>query len=354
VARLSRGMARKSGLPPGALLYTGNTQVEKVTIRVMDYDGDGVCEEEPETVGDLLRFKETAAVTWINVIGLHDIEIIERIGDCFGIHPLVLEDILDTNHRPKLEDYGEYLYIVLKSFDSLDNAAETGTEQISIILGDNYVISFQEHKQELFEGLRERIRGGKGRIRRQGADYLAYAMLDTVVDNYFVVLEELGETVEDLEENLVVAPRRNDLQDIHSLKRRMLIFRKALWPLREVVGALGRGDSGLIKEGTLLYVRDIYDHTIQVLDTLETYRDILSGMLDIYLSSVSNGMNQIMKVLTIISTIFIPLTFIAGVYGMNFKYMPELEWEWGYPGIWTVMILISLIMLALFRRRKWL
>ncbi|MBP2650418.1 MAG: magnesium transport protein CorA [Firmicutes bacterium] len=353
MAKFTRGMGRKAGLPPGSLLHIGDNRVEKVTISVMDYDASGVREENPKTVGELLRFKNTATVTWINIIGLHDIKIIERIGSCFDIHPLVLEDILDTNHRPKLEDYGHYLYIVLKSFVS-QGGDNPEIEQISIIIGENYVITFQEQDEALFNTLRERIRSEKARIRTLGADYLAYALLDTVVDNYFDVLEALGETIEDLEDKLVIEPGRNAMQEIHNLKRRLLNFKKSLWPLREVMGTLGRGESPLVNKATLLYVRDVYDHTIRVIDTLETYRDILSGMLDMYLSGISIRMNQVMKVLTVISTVFIPLTFIVGVYGMNFKYMPELDWEWGYPAIWVVMLLISATMLALFRRRKWL
>jgi len=352
VAKFSRGMGKKTGLAPGTLLPL-NGRVDEVTIEVISYDAAGVREEQPNTVSEVLRLKNTHTITWINIIGLHDVEVVERIGKGYGIHPLVLEDILDTNHRPKLEDYGNYLYLVLKSFRRQDGTV-LDTEQISIILGDTYVITFQEEDKLLFDSLRQRIRGESGRIRQLGADYLAYAMLDTVVDNYFEVLEELGETIEELEDALVMEPGRNALMEIHSLKRRMLLLRKGLWPLREVVGALGRGESQLVKENTLLYVRDVYDHTIQVIETLETYRDILSGMLDIYLSSISNRMNQIMKVLAIISTIFIPLSFIAGVYGMNFKNMPELDWEWGYPVIWGIMLTIATTLVVLFRRKKWL
>ncbi|HWQ61939.1 MAG TPA: magnesium/cobalt transporter CorA, partial [Negativicutes bacterium] len=292
-------------------------------------------------------------VTWISVDGLKNVGLIEKIGAAFTIHPLVLEDILNTHQRPKQEDYGEYLYIVLQAF-VLEEDGTAVNEQVSLIVGDGYVLSFQESGRDIFRAVRERINGCKGRIRREGADYLAYSLIDTLVDDYFVVLEALGERLEDLEETLVTKPGQGALQDIHNLKREMLFFRKALWPLREVVGALSRGESPLLKEGTLPYVRDAYDHTIQVIDTLETYRDILSGLLDIYLSSISNRLSQIMKVLTIISTFFIPLTFIAGVYGMNFENMPGLKSEYGYYVVLLVMFAVSMVMVRFFRTRKWL
>lgn len=354
MAKPTSTMGKKTGLPPGSLLYTGESRVENVTLGVLDYNATALQDFAPATADELLPFKTSPTVTWIHVTGLHDIQLIEQIGQQFQIHPLVLEDILETNHRPKLEDYSDYLYIVLRSFAQGSGSAGLDSEQISLVLGENYVLTFQEHNTGFFEPIRQRLRDGKGRIRSLGADYLAYTLVDTVVDHYFAVLETLGETIEDLEDALVTEPGRGTLQEIHRLKRQSLSLRKAIWPLREAIGTLSRGESPLIQESTRLYIRDVYDHTIQVIDTLETYRDILSGMLDIYLSSISNHLNQIMKVLTIISTIFIPLTFIVGIYGMNFKYMPELEKEWGYPAVWLVMLLITLGMLKFFRRRKWL
>lgn len=348
-----RGMRKKIGLPPGSLLYTGEPTMESIVLRGIDYTTTAFDEIERATVDDLLKLKETPAMSWIQVIGLHDVRVVERIGTCFGIHPLVMEDILEAHHRPKLEDYGDYLYVILRAFPPGGEDYDR-TEQISLIIGKNYVLTFQEHGEGLFDALRTRLREGKGRLRSQGADYLAYAMLDTVVDNYFNVMEAMGERIEALEDQLVLAANRDTLQEIHRLKHAILLLRKAVWPLRDMLGALSRGESELIREATLIYLRDVYDHTIQVIDTLETYRDILSGMLDIYLSSLSNRMNQIMKVLTVISTLFIPLTFIVGVYGMNFKHMPELELPWAYPALWGVMISLALGMLALFRRQKWL
>jgi len=288
------------------------------------------------------------------VDGIHQVEVLELLGECFGLHPLVLEDILNTDQRPKMEDFSEYIFVVLKTFSYNDQSDEVEPEQISLILGPSLVLSFQERAGDVFDPIRERIRNGKGRIRRMGADYLAYALLDSIVDHYFIVLEQVGEDVEFLEEELVTNPTPETLQTIHNLKREMIFLRKSVWPLREVIGALERGESSLIKESTGIYLRDVYDHTIQVIDTIETFRDMISGMLDIYLSSVSNRMNEVMKVLTIIATIFIPLTLVAGIYGMNFQYMPELGWRWGYPIVWLVMLVIGAVMLVYFRRKKWL
>ncbi len=347
------GMAGKAGLPPESLVHIGRDYGGTAKVRVLDYDAAGAQERAADDIAGLAALRASNAVTWISVDGLHNVGLIEKIGAAFAIHPLVLEDILNTHQRPKQEDYGDYLYIVLQAF-VLEQDGTMAGEQVSLIVGDGYVLSFQESNRELFKAVRERINSGKGRIRREGADYLAYSLLDTMVDNYFVILEDLGERLEDLEDTLVTRPGQGTLQDIHFLKREMLFFRKAVWPLREVIGALSRGESPLIRQATLPYFRDAHDHTIQVIDTIETDRDILSGMLDIYLSSVSNRLNEIMKVLTIISTIFIPLTFLAGVYGMNFRHMPELEWEYGYPAVWAVMVLAGLVMVRFFRKRRWL
>jgi magnesium transporter len=286
--------------------------------------------------------------------GIHQVEILEQLGECMGVHPLVLEDILNTDQRPKLEDFDDYLFIVLKMSHYDDQNGEMEVEQISLILGPNYVVSFQERPGDVFDPIRERITNGRGRIRKLGADYLAYALIDAIVDHYFVVLEQIGEKIEFLEEELITDPTPETLQTIHNLKREMIFLRKSVWPLREVVGGLERRESPLIGESIAVYLRDVYDHTIQVIDTLETFRDMISGMLDIYLSSVSNRMNEVMKVLTIIATIFIPLTLIAGIYGMNFKHMPELEQPWGYPVVWGVMLATAIVMLIYFRRKKWL
>jgi len=337
------------------LVHIGRQRIEKTKISVIDYDETQFTEQEISTVEACFPFKDKPTVTWINIEGIHQTDILEKIGSCYNLHPLVMEDILNTEQRPKIENYQDYLYIVLRMLYYDDAANAVSSEQISLVVGQNYVISFQEGIEgDVFGHLRERLRNEKGRVRRQGADYLVYSLIDAVVDNYFLVLEKLGEKIEVLEEKLVTNPTAETLHQIHYLKREMIYLRKAVWPLREVISGFERVDTTLIMDSTRIYFRDVYDHTIQVIDTVETYRDMISGMLDIYLSSVSNRLNAVMKVLTIIATIFMPLTFIAGVYGMNFKHMPELEWRYGYGMIWGVMILISVVMLFFFKKKKWL
>jgi len=348
------GIKEKVGLPPGTLVHIGERKTEKIKITVIDYDSKNFQEKEIHKIEECFPFKDKPTVTWINIDGLQEVGVVEKIGTHFGVHPLILEDILHTGQRPKAEDLGDYLFIVLKMIYHDENEDEIMGEQVSLILGQNYVISFQEREGDIFNPIRERIRNGKGRIRKAGADYLAYALIDAIVDHYFVILEKLGEKIESLEEELVTNPIPETLQMIHTLKRNLIFLRKSVWPLREVISGLERGESPLITEPTGIYLRDVYDHTIQVIDTIETFRDMVSGMLDIYLSSLSNRMNEVMKVLTIIATIFIPLTFIVGIYGMNFKFMPELEWHWGYPTALIIMLLLVGFMLLYFRRKKWL
>jgi magnesium transporter len=354
MSRPVKKRSQKAGLPPGTPIHIGERKSEKTRITLFNYNEQQAEEKELTQPKECVLFKDKSTVTWINVIGLHQVEVLEELNGCFGLHPLVLEDILNTDQRPKMEDYGEYLYIVLKAlFLGNNRGDEVASEQVSLILGPNFVLSFQEKEGPLFEPIRDRLRNGKGRIRKMGADYLVHAILDAIIDQYFVVLEKLGEKVEFLEEEVVTKPRPATLQGTYQLKREMIFLRKAVWPLREVVGSLERGESSLIKESTNIYLRDIYDHTIQVIDNVETFRDMLSGMMDIYLSSISNRMNEVMKVLTIISTLFIPLTFIVGLYGMNFKYMPELEWPWGYPLVLALMLAVTVFMLFYFRRKRW-
>lgn len=354
VARLIKGRAKKKGLSPGTLVHIGERIGKDVNIRVIDYDETHIEEVEIKSIEQCFPFKDKTTVTWINIEGLHQSEIIQSLGDCFGLHPLVMEDILNTDQRPKVEDYTDYLYIVLKMLHNV-NGTEIVSEQISLILHPNFVISFQEGiKGDVFSPVRERLRTGKGRLRGMGADYLAYSLIDAIVDNYFTILEQIGENIEDIEEELVANPRKETLHKIHEMKREMIYLRKAVWPVREVISVLERGESPLIKNTTAVYLRDVYDHTIQVIDTIETSRDMLSGMLDIYLSSISNRMNEIMKFLTIIGTIFIPLTFIVGIYGMNFEFMPEIRWRYGYFAVMTFMFAIGIFMLFYFKKKKWL
>lgn len=343
--------ARKAGLAPGTLINAEEEGSTDTCISIMNYDEQSCFEADIQAVEELACFRNKPTITWIQVTGRNNVSILEKVGHCFGIHDLVLEDIHNTGHRPKMEDYGEYLFLIMKILR--EHQGETVIEQVSLILGKNYVISFQESEFDIFDPVRRRIRSGKGKIRKAGPDYLAYALLDIVVDNYFIVLEHLGEQVESLEDEVILNPNNTIIRKIQSLKTELLFIRKSVWPLREVISSLERGESDLFQGTTLIYIRDVYDHTIQVIDTVETYRDMMSGLLDIYLSSISNRMNEVMKVLTIIATIFIPLTFLAGVEGMNFKYMPELEWEWGYPALLLLMAIIVLCMIQFFRRKKW-
>ena len=352
--RFLKKTSHKAGLPPGALVHVGEKKTEKVKITIMDYDRTAFEEKEAETVEECLSFKEKPTVTWINVDGLHEIDVMEKLGKHFNLHPLVMEDILHTGQRPKMEDLDEYILVILKMLNYDGETDTVKSEQFSIILGSNFVISFQEVPGDVFNSLRERIRNGKGRVRRMGADYLAYALIDSIVDHYFILLEKFGDRIEGLEEELAEDPHPQTLQAIHNLKQEIIFLRKSVWPLREVISGLERTESPLIHDDISMYLRDVYDHTIQVIDSVETDQDILSGMLDLYLSSVSNKMNEVMKVLTIFASIFIPLTFMAGVYGMNFEFMPELKVHWAYPALWGAMITVAVILLVLFKRKRWL
>ena len=345
---------KKIGLPPGTPVFVGEKKTEKAKITIIDYDEKQFQEKEAKTIEECFPFKDTPTVMWINVDGVHQVDIIENIGKHFELHPLILEDIMNTEQRPKMEDFERYIYIVLKMLYYDEKENETKIEQVSLILGENFVISFQEMEGDIFDPIRERIRSGKGRIRKRGADYLCYALLDTIVDKYFIILERLGERIESMEEEVVSNPKPEIFQEIHRMKREMIFLRRSVWPLREVINILERGESSLIQESSRIYLKDVYDHTIQVIDTVETFRDMVSGMHDTYLSVVSNRMNEVMKVLTIIATIFIPLTFIAGIYGMNFKFMPELEWRWAYFAVWVVIVIVAALMVIFFRRKKWL
>lgn len=340
-------------MPPGTLLHVGDTRSEKIKISMLCYSKDDWTEKQCNHVEELLEDKCTADVSWVHLSGIHRIDIIEKIGIQFNIHPLVLEDIVNSNQRPKLEESTDYVYIVLKMIRYVESTQTMEFEQISMVVGSNYIISFQENDNMIFQQIRERIKNTNGKIRTKGVDYLAYALIDCIVDHYYVALEYLGEKIELLEDQLMVDPGPNVLKEIHNLKTEMLFIRKAIWPLREIINVLARGDSPLFSHGTLIYLRDVYDHVIQVIDTVEMYRDMVTGMFDIYISSVSYKLNEVMKVLTIIATIFIPLTFIVGLYGMNFKYMPELEWEWGYPAVLLLMGFITIFMISYFRRKKW-
>ena len=353
MARLIKKHSRKAGLPPGTLVYVGEKRVEKTTISVIDYNEADVNERTVAKPSDCRQYLTRDSVTWINVTGLQDTDLLEKMGDVFGIHLLVLEDILNTGQRPKLEDLGANLFLTVKMLYRGAGNGEIVSEQVSLVLGKNYVLSFQEIEGDVFDIIRDRIRTAKGRIRKMGCDYLAYSLLDAIVDNYFVVLEDLGDKIEALQEKVLEHAAPETLQDIHTLKREMVFMRKNLWPLRELVGGLDKSESNLVSEALGPYLRDVYEHTIQVIDNVELLRDMLSSSLDTYITMVSNRMNEVMKVLTVIATIFIPLTFVAGIYGMNFENMPELKWRFGYAGVWGVMLLVGFGMVLFFRRKKW-
>jgi magnesium transporter len=352
--RFMKKISKKTGLPPGTLIHVGEKKTEKVRIRVMAYDEENLEEKDLDTIEECFPYLKKPTITWINIDGLHEVDVIDKIGKHFGLHPLVLEDILHTNQRPKVEDFEDYLFITSKMLSYDDKMNQVHAEQFSLVLGTHYMISFQEEEGDVFNPIRERLRKKTGRIGKMGVDYLAYALMDAIVDNYFVLLEKLGEKIESLEESLISDPGPNTLNAIHHLKRELIFLRKSVWPLREVINSMERLESTLIHDRTSVFLRDVYDHTIQVIEIIETFQDMVSGMLDVYLSSLSNRMNEVMKVLTIIATIFIPLTFIAGVYGMNFKHMPELEWHWGYHIVLSIMAILAIFMLFYFRKKRWL
>lgn len=344
---------RKAGLPSESLVYTGDRAAGAIRIHVIDYDEQNFVETELTEVEACVPYRDRPTVTWINLDGVHDVPVVEKLGECFGLHRLVMEDIMNTDQRPKTEDHGDYLYTVLKML-SINKSGEVASEQISIIFGNSFVLSLQEGIEgDVFNIIRDRLRAAKGRIRKMGADYLAYSLLDAIVDNYFVILEKFGDRIELLETELIEKPTQKTVQKLYQMKRDLIFLHNAVWPLREVVSALGKRESPLIRESTGPYLRDVYDHVVHVIDSVDIYREMLSGMLDLYLSSVSNRLNEVMKVLTVISLVFMPLTFIAGVYGMNFKFMPELEWHWGYPFALLLMAGIAVLMVLYFKRKRW-
>ena len=354
MARLLKKRSKKAGLPPGTPVHIGEQRGAAPCIEVIEYGPGHLERRQLAAAEECLACPGLPTVTWVNVEGVGRVEMLQRLGDCFGIHPLVLEDIVNTDQRPKTEEYGSFIYVVLKMLTPTQ-AGGICAEQVSLVLGESWLLTFQEGLDgDPFGPVRERLKNEQGRLRNQGPDYLAYALLDVIVDNYFVVLERVAERIEDLEEELIARPTPETLREIYRQKRDLLFLHRAVWPLREAVSALIRRETHLVKESTLVYLRDLYDHTVQVIETVETLREMLAGMLDIYLSSVSNRMNAIMKVLTIIATIFMPLTFIVGVYGMNFKRMPELEWRWGYPAVWMLMVAVTIGMVRFFRKKEWL
>jgi magnesium transporter len=351
--RFTGTSSKKAGSSPGTLVHVGEKRTDDIRLSLLHYDAYALMERPLDRVEEALPLLKPAAATWINIDGVHDIALMEHIGRHFGLHPLTLEDVLNTTQRPKAEAFDDYLFVVLKMLHYDATQDRISSEQVSLILGKNVLISFQESAGDVFDPVRQRIRKGKGRIRTGGCDYLAYALIDAIVDNYFTILEKLGERLEALEESIDDHPDSKILEDIHTIRRELIYLRKQVWPLREIITHFLKDDIAFIGEATRLFMRDVYDHTIQTIDTIESFRDILSGIQDLYLSIISNRMNEVMKVLTIIATIFIPITFVAGIYGMNFTHMPELSWRWGYLFVWVIILAIIVGMLVFFRRKKW-
>lgn len=347
-------ISQKYGMPPGSLVYTGKKKAEEaVVITLIDYNGEELIEKTEVSLEDCEFYINRDSVTWINISGIHDPDVIEQLGRRFHLHPLLLEDVLNTSGRPKIDDYDDYLFMVLKMLDYIGDEHRLEHLHVCLVSGSTYVISLQEHEADIFAPVKERIRKGKGRIRKAGPDYLVYSLIDIIVDQYFRVLADLGEQVETLQDEVLAKPEPATLREIHDVRRQVIYIRKTIWPVREIATSLLRSDSSLIQPQTQVFLRDVYDHTIQVAETIEMFREVLASVLDIYLSSVNNRMSEVMKVLTIIATIFIPLTFIAGIYGMNFEFMPELEWRYAYPAVWFVFLAVGCGMTAWFKYKKW-
>lgn len=349
----ARKRSKKAGLAPGTLVHIGKAYAEKPKITIFRYDESSITEKVVSSASELSGEKDQPGILWVNVDGLQDVQLLAEIGVLFGLHPLVMEDILNTDQRSKTEDFNDYIYVVLKNFyNHIDE--NINSEQVSVIFSKRFVLSFTERKSEIFEPIRERLRSGRGRLHRAGADLLAHHIIDNIVDQYFAALEDMEEKIENLEDELIRQTTPFGLKSVHNLKRKLIFMRKSLWPLREAVSILQRSDSPLLEESNIVYFKDVFDHIIALIDTVDTFRDMLSGMLDIYLSSISMRQNEVMKVLTIIATIFMPLTFLAGIYGMNFINMPELAWRWGYFALWGLMLVVVVVMVVFFRKKRWL
>jgi magnesium transporter len=353
IRKLIRKQSHKAGLPPGALVHIGDRKVEKVTLSVNNYNAENLTTFEPGQIEETFGYKDSENITWINVAGLHDVKLFEKLGTAFDIHPLVMEDILNTDHRSKVEEYDEYIFIVLKMLSFDEKADQFVHEHLSLIVGKNYVITFQELSGDIFNPIRERLKRQNSRIRKSGADYLAYAIIDLIVDHFFLLLEILNEKSAALEERMIEDSDRTSLKELQVLKKEIILLRKFIWPMRETVSNLVDEEYQLFSDELNPFLRDVYDHTNQIVDSVDTMDEVISGIFDFYLSMMSYRMNDVMKVLTIIATIFIPLTFIAGIYGMNFEFMPELKWRWAYPAVWFIMMFIFIGMVIYFKRKKW-
>ncbi len=344
---------RKTGLPPGSLVFTGRKKVEETHVTLVQFNAEGQIFEQ-HAKEKLPTPEEGSLVSWYDIRGLHNVELMQALGERFNIHPLVLEDVLNTQQRPKFEEHESGIFLTVQSLTFDREKLEVQMEQVSIYAGKGFVISFQEDEDDLFPAIRERIHSGRGKIKKRGADYLSYALADNVVDHYYLLLDQMEGVLDELEEEILSRPGRNSKEKIHGLKIESIMLRKMVSPLREAIGRFSKTDSPFVEETTRIFLRDLYDHTIQVMDTIDTYRDVMNGLYDLYLSEISFRMNNVIQLLTIISTIFIPLTFLAGIYGMNFDYMPELHWKYGYFVLWGIMVLIAGGLIIIFKRKKWL
>ncbi len=347
-----QGRAKKAGLPPGTPIYIGQPKVEQVYCRAYLYNQSDL-EERTLCPDECARLRREGMTLWLDVVGLHDVDAIRTLASAFHLHPLTLEDILNTHQRPKAEEYEGYLYLVMRMLTFDTREGRIMSEQVSLVIGNDFVLSFQEREGDVFEPVRERLRSAPSRLRARGADFLAYSLIDAIVDHYFVVLEHVGDQIERLDVQLMAQVDSALLQAIQSWRHTLLEFSHAVWPLREAIGWLARGETPLIHESTRLYLRDVYDHLMYVIENLTTYREMLSNLVELHLSATSNRLNEVMKTLTIIATIFMPLSFIVGIYGMNFDYMPELHWRWGYPAVLLLTLTIALGLILYFRRKGW-
>jgi magnesium transporter len=350
---------KKKDLSPGSSVFTGDKKVEKIVVTIFNYNEQQFEEKKIESIEELKLLKENAKTLWVNLAGIHDVTLIEKVCEIFEVHSLVIEDILNVNHSPKIEEHDTFLFLILKMINFDKTNRELNIEQISIILGQNYVLTFQENTGDVFDVIRERIRTAKGRIRKAGADYLMYRLLDSIVDNYFITLEYVDDKIEFVEEKLLEESEDSYLKEIHNLRKDILKLRRAVYPMRDMTYYLQRGENPLIQKSTLMFTRDLHDHITNNIETIENYREIINGVLEVHLTNASHRMNQVIKLLTMISTIFIPLTFIVGIYGMNFNTqvsifnMPELNWKYGYLFVMFIMIAIVVSLVVFFKRKKW-
>ena len=349
-----KSSSEKAGLPPGTLVHVGKVSDLECRISAIRYDKNSYEEFNVTSINDVLLNETDGKITWVIIEGLNFIEFFESLGQHFNIHSLVLEDILNTHQRQKYEDHDSYLFITLKALFLNADKFNVEHEQVSMLIMNKFVFTFKEKQDDLFVSLKHRLSNSKGRFRSLSTDYLAYAICDTIIDNYMLTVDSIANIIESIEDELLQTPSQNTLVTIQQTRRELIFLRNNILPIREVISEFQRSDSTLINESTQIYFRDIYDHTLRVIESLDSFREILNGTLEIYLSSVSNKMNETMKVLTVFASIFIPLTFIAGIYGMNFDYMPELKWKWAYPTLWFLFIIIPILLLIYFKNKKWL